>query len=51
MKSKDDESALEAFKKIHKQIPDLKSIRSDNGSEPLPKIEIIKLIKLIKIKK
>ena len=33
MKNKDDESALEAFKKIHKQIPDLKSLRSDNGSE------------------
>ena len=33
MKSKNDNSALEAFKKIHKQIPDLKSVRSDNGSE------------------
>jgi hypothetical protein len=33
MKSKTDKSALEAFKKIHKSIPDLKAIRSDNGSE------------------
>ena len=33
MKSKDDESALEAFKKVHILIPDIKSVRSDNGSE------------------
>ena len=33
MKTKTDKSALEAFKKIHKMIPDLKAIRSDNGSE------------------
>ena len=33
MKNKDDESALEALKKIHKQIPDMKSFRSDNVSE------------------
>ena len=33
MKNKTDKVALDAFKKIHKKIPDLKSIRSDNGSE------------------
>ena len=33
MKNKTDKVALDAFKKIHKKIPNLKSIRSDNGSE------------------
>ena len=33
MKNEDDKSALIAFKQIHKQIPDIKSVRTDNGSE------------------
>ena len=33
MKSKTDKEALTALKKIVKQIPELKSVRSDNGSE------------------
>jgi hypothetical protein len=33
MKDKKDTTALNAFKKIHRKIPDLKSVRSDNGSE------------------
>ena len=33
MKGKNDESALGAFKKVHILILDIKSVRSDNGSE------------------
>ena len=38
MRCKDDEPALKAIKKVHKQIPDIKSVRIDNGSEYISSI-------------
>lgn len=38
LKNKTEKEVLNGFKKIHKKIPDLKAVRSDNGSEFINKI-------------